>query len=180
MPEKGTLSSDIPRAPHLTYKGLDWTSWGDWLGTGTIATFDREYRPFEEAREFVRSLGLSSSPEWRKYLKGELPEKGTLPDDIPANPNRTYKDQGWDGFGDWLGTGRPPYRRDWRPFEEAREFVRSLGLTGQSDWRKYCRGDLPEKGTLPDDIPYKPNVVYKDEGWLGIRDWLGTGRKRRS
>ena len=40
---------------------------GDWLGTGTIASYLREYRSFKEARAFVRSLGLKSETEWRAY-----------------------------------------------------------------------------------------------------------------
>ena len=37
-----------------------------------------------------------------KRLIEDLPP---LPADIPANPNRTYKNNGWNGFGDWFGTG---------------------------------------------------------------------------
>jgi hypothetical protein len=32
-----------------------------------------------------------------------MPEKGTPPSDIPANPNQTYKTTGWKGMNDWLG-----------------------------------------------------------------------------
>ena len=46
--------------------------------------------PFEEAREFVRKLNLKSRLE---YLK--LWEKNKLPDDLPAKPYRTYKDEGF-------------------------------------------------------------------------------------
>src|SRR4030042_3341444 len=34
----------------------------------------------------------------------------------------------------------------WRPFEEAREFVRGVGLRNHAEWRKYCEGQLSEKG----------------------------------
>ncbi len=37
----------------------------------------------------------------------------------------------------------------WRPFEEARKFARNLGLNSYGEWRNYCRGWLPDKGTLP-------------------------------
>jgi len=33
---------------------------------------------------------------------------------------------------------------------------------------------MPEKGTKPQDIPAKPDWVYKEEGWIGLKDWLGT------
>jgi hypothetical protein len=67
---------------------------GDWLGTGTIATLQREYRPFEEAREYIRKLGINTQEEWREYRKSD-----NKPPDIPANPNRTYKEE-WKGWGD--------------------------------------------------------------------------------
>jgi hypothetical protein len=63
-------------------------SWGDWLGTATVAYRDRKWRPFLEARSFVRSLGLTTQNEWIAFAKGELPEKGRLPQDVPANPRR--------------------------------------------------------------------------------------------
>jgi tetratricopeptide (TPR) repeat protein len=46
----------------------------------------------------VRSLGLKSRTEWKAYCKS-----GDKPEDIPANPDSTYADAGWTGFGDWLG-----------------------------------------------------------------------------
>ena len=165
LPEIGIRPKDIPSNPDTTYKGRGWTSWTDWLGP--------RWRPFEEAREFVRNLGLKHTSEWGKYCKGRLPEKGTKPKDIPYHPHQVYEDKGWRGMRDWLGSG-------WRPFEEAREFVRSLGLRRHEDWIKYCKGELPEKGTKPEDIPGTPNYVYKDKGWIGLRDWLGTSRNRRS
>jgi hypothetical protein len=60
----------------------------------------KQWRPFEEARAFARSLNLLSSAEWVKYSKS-----GQKPDDIPALAHRVYKDSGWLGWGDWLGTG---------------------------------------------------------------------------
>ncbi len=72
---------------------------GDWLGTETVASQHRVYRPFKKARGFTRSLKLKSMREWREYTKS-----GDLPSDIPAYPEQTYKDKGWSGSKDWLGT----------------------------------------------------------------------------
>ena len=47
----------------------------------------KQFRDFEGAREFVRSLGLKSGTEWREYCKS-----GKKPDDIPAAPWRVYKE----------------------------------------------------------------------------------------
>jgi hypothetical protein len=129
-----------------------------------------------EARAFAQSLQLHDSPAWRQYCKGLLPDKPPKPDDIPSNPPGTYKDEGWIGWGDWLGTGTvATFRRRFRPFSEARALARSLRLNGKTDWAKYCKGLLPDKPPKPDDIPSNPPGTYKDEGWIGWGDWLGTG-----
>jgi superfamily II DNA or RNA helicase len=176
MPEKGTLPNDIPRAPGFTYRDTGWSGVGDWLGTGTIAPTLRKYRPFEEAREFARGLELGSNSEWRRFCKGEMPDKGTLPDDISGSPDRTYKDSGWVSWGDWLGTGVISRSRlKYRPFEKAREFARGLALRSGAEWRQFCRGEMPQKGVLPDDISASPDKTYRNRGWAGMGDWLGTG-----
>ena len=117
------------------------------IGWGpAIAPFLRKYRPFEEAREYARGLGLKNQKEWRKFSKSLLPEKGMLPDDIPADPYQTYKNQGWINLGDWLGTGTiAPFLRKYRPFEEAREYARGLGLKKFKEWLKYCKGLVPKR-----------------------------------
>jgi hypothetical protein len=117
-------------------------------------------RPFEEAREFVRSLGIKSDTQWREYCRS-----GERPPDIPAAPWYTYADTGWTNMGDWFGTG---YRRGrWRPFEEAREFARSLGIDSSAKWQAFGQA-----GNLPDDIPSYPPDVYANSGWNRWHDWL--------
>lgn len=77
------------------------------------------WRPFEEARTFIHSLGLKNNDEWREYRK-----KGNLPKDIPTAPDKIYKNRGWISWGDWLGTGTVSHWfRKHRSFEKAREFV---------------------------------------------------------
>ncbi len=158
--------SDIPVAPNQTYKDKGWMNWGDWLGTGRIADRLREYRSFEEAREYARSLNLKSETEWRKHTK-----TSEFPSDIPANPNQTYKGKGWVSMGDWLGTGRIADRlREYRSFEEAREYARSLNLKNREEWAKHTK-----TSEFPSDIPANPNQTYTGKGWVSMGDWLGTG-----
>ena len=61
----------------------------------------------------------------------------------------------------------------WRPFEEAREFIRSLKLKNKNEWKQYCESD--EK---PVDIPSLPDKIYRNKGWNGYLDWLGNEAKR--
>jgi hypothetical protein len=163
---RGQLPSDIPTHPHVVYKDKGWLGLGDWLGTGNVAPRFIKYRPLEEARAFVRSLGLKNRHDWQAFCRS-----GKLPSDIPATPGSTYKGKGWVSEGDWLGTGSVATRlREYLPFEDAREFARSLGLKRQEDWKEYCKS-----GQLPENIPAAVGRVYKDQGWVGMGDWLGSG-----
>jgi len=155
---------DIPVAPHIIYSDKGWAGWGDWLGTGKVANHLRSYRSFDQARVYVHSLKLKSREDWNKYC-----QSGLKPLDIPASPGNRYYNNDWSGYGDWLGTGTiAPWKRTYRSFDEARAFVRALGLKNAKDWEKYCR-----IGDKPDDIPARPDRTYAGKGWMGLRDWLG-------
>ncbi len=184
MPEKGLRPQDIPSAPWLVYAGKGWAGFGDWLGTGTVAPFNMHFRSFRDARRFARSLGLRSRAEWMMYCKGQLSTHSPKPSDIPANPNVVYRDRGWKGAGDWLGTGHPaPGSIQWRPFRQARAFAKSLRLEGTKQWRQWCAGLLSHLPPRPRDIPSTPNLAYATRGWTDWGNWLGTGviatRKRK-
>jgi hypothetical protein len=117
---------------------------------------------------------LRNNKEWRLYGKGKLKGKRKKPDDIPANPNQTYKDKGWVSTGDWLGTRTvATHLRNYRDFKKARRFVHNVRLKSGNEWKLYCKGGLKGKRKKPDDIPAYPNQTYKDKGWKGMGDWLG-------
>jgi len=176
IPKKGKLPEDIPANPSGTYKNKGWKGMGDWLGTGYVSPRLRKYRPFVKARAFARSLQLKNQSEWAAYCKGFLTQKRCLPIDIPASPDRTYAYKGWKGMGDWLGTGTiAAHLKEYRPFADARRFALSLNLKNWSEWEAFCKGKIPEKGKLPDDIPANPRGTYKNKGWISSGDWLGTG-----
>jgi hypothetical protein len=97
---------NIPFDPQRIYKTSGWINWGDWLGTGTVSTQTKSYMPFTEARDFVRKLKLTSASEWFNYCKNSDAKKPNKPDNIPAYPAQTYKNNGWQGMSDWLGKTR--------------------------------------------------------------------------
>jgi hypothetical protein len=165
----GKKPSDISSHPELVYANQGWAGWGDWLGTGRIADQRRKFRHFKFARAYARRLRLKNFAEWREYSKS-----GKRPDDIPGNPPETYADCGWGGWGDWLGTGAvSSHYRQLRSFEKARAFVRSLRLKSGTNWSDYCKS-----GKKPNDIPASPQNSYANDGWAGMADWLGAGRRR--
>lgn len=163
--------ADIPHYPDRFYENEGWDGWGGWLGTFRISNKKKKenYLDFEEAREFVRTLGLKRAVEWQKYCKD-----GGKPKNIPTNPDKVYSKKGWQSMGDWLGTFRVSNRKkneNYLNFEEAREFVRTLGLKSAVEWQKYCKNNVK-----PGTIPPHPHKYYKNNGWMDWGDWLGTGR----
>lgn len=171
---KGKRPDNIPGDP-ARYYSKRWAGWGDWLGTRNIAPKDRRYLAFTEARAFAQELGLKSAAEWLQWSRGDMPEKGRRPMNIPSAPWQVYRDSGWKSMGDWLGTGEVCTRkRTYRTFSEARAMARSLGLTTRTEWYRYCCGKFPRLGRKPMDIPSNPDAIYEGKGWQGWSDFIGA------
>lgn len=161
--------SVIPSNPDKVYPS-SWCGMGDWLGTGRIATFEKEYLSFKNARDFARQLGLKSGKEWNLYVSGKLNSFPKLPSNIPKAPQGVYADS-WKGWSDWLGSNFK--RGGWQSFAKSRKFVRTLKLKSRNEWHKYCKGNLKNLPKKPVNIPNNPNEVYKE--WVSMGDWLGSG-----
>ena len=134
--------------------------------------------PFAEARAFVRSLGLRSRQEWRSWLQGSRPDLPNVPDHLPRHPPGGYAGDGWQDFGDFLGTGNVSNRRRvFRGFVEARAFARTLGLRSGTEWLAWSRGDRPDLPPRPKDIPGKPHTRYEE--FISWADFLGADQDAR-
>ncbi|XRB03747.1 methyltransferase domain-containing protein [Pycnococcus provasolii] len=155
--KSGARPHDIPSSPDQTYKSSGWTSYGDFLGyaEGKVAG---AFRTFEDARTYVRTLGLKSRDAWREWTSS-----GARPHDIPSNPHKMYASSGWTSYGDFCG-----YSAGFRSFEDARTYVRTLGLKSRDAWREWS-----SSGARPHDIPSHPDRTYASSGWTSYGDFLG-------
>jgi len=170
-------SGDERRIKHDRRCGVDTRSEVDQFlqgerrsNNGRRSGIERRHRSFKKARAFVRDLGLKSVREWCAYIKS-----GAKPDDIPIMPHHFYANDGWAGWGDWLGTrAAATHPTRYRSFTKARAFAHSLGLVSNSKWRAYCKS-----AARPDDIPVNPQTTYADNGWTGWGDWLGHSVKHQ-
>lgn len=187
---------DIPDNPVLYYN-YGWSGWQNWLGVKTMK--------YNEAKSFVRLLKLSDKEEWEKYIGGEILPMNPRPLSIPKNPALFYKNKGWEDWCEFLGLDknilineqklnsfedplqdieqinlivREKKIGNFRTFQDAREFVRSLDLMGENQWYEFALGLREFKTTMPADIPIYPSIVYKDKGWIGFKDWLGLDKKK--
>lgn len=152
----------LPYNPQVTYKG-DWVSWADFLASEGLS--------FEAARSAARQLaserGLRSREAWRRWAKAEGKSRG-----LPYNPSSVYKDD-WVSWSDWLGTERDSRRRA-VSFADARDAAHALGLQSQAEWREFQRSEACLPG-----VPSRPDVVYKNSGWSGWKDFLHGVSKDR-
>ena len=157
--------ANIPSNPETIYKHDGWQGYGQWLGTGNVASKDLQFLPFEKALLYARSLKLTSEKEWRKMCK-----TGARPANMPSNPHATYKHDGWQGYGHWLGTGAVANKnQQFLPFEKALLYARSLKLEGVNEWEAWRKSSL-----RPANIPSRPDRTYTHDGWQGMKHWLGT------
>ncbi|EGG41857.1 hypothetical protein Nlim_1300 [Candidatus Nitrosarchaeum limnium SFB1] len=164
--KSGYKPDDIPSHPELYYKSKGWKGFGDWLGTENPIP-NQNFRNFDEAKSFVHSLKLKNFKEWQQYCNS-----GKRPNDIPARPEKYYKLKGWISWGNWLGTEITSRTRNHQPFSLAKEFVHHLELKNVEEWYEFCKSSKK-----PKDIPSNPDKKYRNMGWNGYKDWLGTNSK---
>ena len=158
--KSGQRPSNIPSSPDVIYRDDGWISWPDWLGSERVA-----WKSFTEGRALVRGLELKSEKGWRAWSKS-----GQRPSDIPAAPNKIYRDEGWISYPDWLGfEGRAP-PGSMLPFAVGRAYVRKLKLRSVKEWKEWSKS-----GQRPSNIPATPQRTYRDDGWISYPDWLGYG-----
>ena len=152
----------IPTSPMRSYKN-EWTGWGDFLGTGYVATFNRKYVSFEEFKKTVRKKLIKSASEYSKLKKNNLLEKN-----FPSSPERQYKNE-WSSWGEILNTGRVANQnREYLEFSVAKKIVNNLNLKSQKDFTSLNRDYL-----ISNKIPLNPEKIYKNKGWKNWKVWIG-------
>jgi hypothetical protein len=164
--QSGNKPNNIPRNPPQYYSNKGWKGWHDFLSiTNLEKVLNQKYIDYGTAKIFVNNLNIDTQDLWKHYCKS-----GKKPENIPFYPNSVYKDFGWKGWGDWLGTGRQATKnRKYWNYEKSKKFVSKLKLKNEIEWRLFTKSNQ-----MPDTIPVAPNSVYKEE-WKGMGDWLGTG-----
>lgn len=162
--KSGLKPSNIPSNPMNVYKTQGWLSMGDWLGTNNKRNSDKSYRDFFEAREFVRNLKFKNIEQWTDYCKS-----GKKPIDIPSYPDKPYKNKGWINWADWMGKDSFQGNSQKLTYLEARKIVQQFNIKSTKEWTNFC-----QSGKKPNNIPNRPSSVYKNKGWTGWGDWLGT------
>ena len=125
-----------------------------------------DFLPFTQALLYARSLKLKSKKMWEAWSK-----TSARPANMPSTPNAAYKQDGWQGYGHWLGTGNVSVKdKQFLPFKEALLYARSLKLKSHNEWAAWRK-----TSERPANMPFTPDRIYKHEGWQGYGHWL-TGK----
>jgi hypothetical protein len=160
--KSGKRPSNIPSRPESVYLNKGWDGYSNWVGNkhGKYLQKGKGRWSFEKSREYVRKLNIKGLNGWNAYCKSgnRLPE-------IPASPHTSYRHEGWEGYGDWTGTGNKR-SISFLPFEEARRYVQNLKIKNQKEFLKWSKSKQ-----RPSNIPTTPERTYRKE-WKGWGDWL--------
>ena len=151
----------IPGYPQNTYK--EWISWNKFLGTKEKV----QYVSYEEAHKIALKLKLATLKDWMGW------SKTNRPDGVPSNPQLIYKNNGWESWGVFLGTGVVADKyKSFLPYKQAKKIIHLVGLKTNAEWKKYSLSDKK-----PINIPAGPQDYYKKRNeWVSWGDFLGNGR----
>ena len=124
-------------------------------------------------------MGLKNHKEWLSFARSK-----DKPYNIPSRPEKVYKDKGWIGFRDWLGT-TIGWDGEWEDFlgtgtvatqnklfltyEKASELVIKLKIKTYGEWTLFKKSSTFHKYNLAK----APETVYKDKGWKGYPSFFG-------
>lgn len=127
------------------------------------AAWARRYRkliPYTDARARAMTLGISSEAEWEMEWDEISRLHGPY---LPLIPDEMYGDDfvSWDDF---LGV--------MRPYQEAKVLLRTLNLQTYEEYQRFVNDDRSRAEGLR--IPAKPDIYYRDKGWVSMEDFFGT------
>ncbi len=128
----------------------------------------RNWRPFEEAKDYVKSLNLNNAKEFRNYYG----RKHNFPMDIPMYPDDVYRNKGWKGWGDYLGTGNlAPGQIKYFSYEEAKNFIKKFKIQSVKEYNKLFKEKI-----FPKEIPNNAQRIYFKKGWVSWGEYLGNNK----
>ena len=154
--------TDLPSYLYYYNKDKNWKGMGDMLGHSRVSNAAKEFLSYDECSKIATDNGVTSRSEWQTWWRANKPGN------IPARPDRSYKNRGWVSWGEFTNTGRIANQNlVYLSFEEAREFVSELKLKSREEWENWYKDNKPK------NIPIDLYQHYKDKGWVSLADFLG-------
>lgn len=135
---------------------------------GTRGTKSR-LLPFTAARDYARSLKLTTREGWRRWARGHRHQLDAHR--VPSRPDIAYASLGWQGWTDWLRSGartisrRPALLKRFMPYHDWMTWVATRAFRTKADYNDWCKANPAERKRI--GVPSAPALVYADfPGWL--------------
>ena len=108
------------------------------------------------ARALSRKVGIKSKAEFLRWHRGQLKHQIKCPADMPMRPERVYPKE-FKGWPDFLGSTATT----WMTLDEAKDFVRAIGIKNQNEYREWVAGRLRRPGlpARPKNLPTNPDRI---------------------
>jgi len=169
LAQGNNIPKEIPNRPERYYKKRGWISWGDFLGTNRISNKNKKFISYKETILWLKNnnISLNSIEDWRHFYKNLKPQF------IPSNPDKEYKNKGWESWGVFLGTNKISdnlKHKNYMSFDDAVNFARKLNIKSMREWKIWHLKNFPE------NIPLNPDLSYK-KFWKGSSYFLGKSSK---
>jgi hypothetical protein len=121
----------------------------------------------EDYKNIIKPLSLNKQSDYYNAYKN-----GLLPKGFVRNPDRTFKNDGWISWGDFLNTGRiADKNKKFLSFIEALDFLSNKNITNYLEYKKFL---IDNKIT---NLPFTPHNKYKNDGWISWAHFLNIKQK---
>ena len=121
----------------------------------------RKLVPYANARQTAMRLGLRSKAEWEDIREFGKAFHGAH---SVSRPDLMYAKE-WISWEEFLGV--------MRPYEEAKDITQNqLNLRSMEEYRDWVGKNTKEAENLR--IPAKPDIVYREKGWISSEDFFGN------
>lgn len=120
---------------------------------------------FEEAHQVVKNIGITNISDWRLWIKNNKDKN------IPYNPDKIYKNEGWISYNHFWG--KKHKRKNFLSYEESKNIVKSANLKSHKEFIKW------HKINFDIGVPSDPNRVYKNKGWISWGSFFENQRNKK-
>lgn len=151
------IPKHIPKRPDVVFKNYGWVSWGDFLNT-TNKKNTTQLISYTELKSIANNIKLNNIRAWYNYARLN---------NLPVNPQLTYKNNGWLSWEDFLGKSYQRVKgQNFYSYEKCKQILKPLKLNSTT-FKIYI------KDNHLNNIPKNPSTFFRNRGvWLGWKDFL--------